>query len=88
VFDLSEADDLQPGEILVCGTTDPSWVSLFMVAGGVICKIGAQGSHAAIVSRELGVPCVASLDAARRLITQGQLLSLDGTTGAVTLLAG
>lgn len=88
VFDLSEADDLQPGEILVCGTTDPSWVSLFMVAGGVICEIGAQGSHAAIVSRELGVPCVASLDAARRLITQGQLLSLDGTTGAVTLLAG
>jgi len=56
VYDVSEAGDLEPGDVLVCGTTDLSWVPLFMVAGGVVCEIGAQASHAAIVSRERGVP--------------------------------
>jgi phosphohistidine swiveling domain-containing protein len=85
VSDLSEADDLEPGDVLVCATTDPSWVPLFMVAGGVVCEIGAQGSHAAIVSREMGVPCVVSVPDARRRIAPGSLLTLDGTTGTVTV---
>ncbi len=56
ILDLADADSLEPGEILVCTTTDPSWVPLFMIASAVICEIGAQASHAVIVSRELGVP--------------------------------
>jgi phosphohistidine swiveling domain-containing protein len=88
VHDLSEADELEPGDILVCATTDPSWVPLFMVAGGVVCEIGAQASHAAIVSRELGVPCVVSVEAARARIAHGRLISLDGTHGTVTVLEG
>jgi phosphohistidine swiveling domain-containing protein len=88
VYDLSEADDLEPGDILVCATTDPSWVPLFMVAGGVVCEIGAQASHAAIVSRELGVPCVSSVDRARARIPHGALITLDGSSGTVAVLEG
>jgi len=85
-FDLSEIDQLEPGDILVCSTTDPSWVPLFMVAGGVVCDVGAPGSHAAIVSREIGVPCVVSVADARRRIPQGSLVEIDGATGVVTVL--
>jgi rifampicin phosphotransferase len=85
-FDLSEIDALEPGDILVCSTTDPSWVPLFMIAGGVVCDVGAPGSHAAIVSREIGVPCVVSVANARRRIPPGSLVEIDGLTGSVTVL--
>lgn len=85
VYDVSEADDLEPGDVLVCGTTDPSWVPLFMVAGGVVCEIGAQASHAAIVSREMGVPCAVSVTGARSRIPAGALVTVDGSTGVVTV---
>jgi rifampicin phosphotransferase len=87
-FDLSEIDVLEPGDILVCSTTDPSWVPLFMIAGGVVCDVGAPGSHAAIVSREIGVPCVVSVRDARLRIQPGSLVEIDGATGTVTVLAG
>ena len=51
---------LGPGEILVAPSTDPSWTPLFVPAGGVIVDVGAPQSHAMIVSRELGIPCVPS----------------------------
>ena len=43
VFDLSEIADIEPGDIIVCSTTDPSWVPLFLIAGGVVCDVGAAG---------------------------------------------
>ena len=86
IADLSQADDLQPGEVLVCTTTDPSWVPLFMIASAVICEIGAPGSHSVIVSRELGVPCVVSLSGAGHKLPTGTLVELDGSTGAVKVL--
>jgi rifampicin phosphotransferase len=86
ILDLADADSLQPGEILVCTTTDPSWVPLFMIAGAVICEIGAQASHAVIVSRELGVPCVVSLAGASTSLPSGTLVELDGSTGTVTVI--
>lgn len=86
VLDLDEADALEPGEILVCTTTDPSWVPLFMISSAVVCEIGAQASHAVIVSRELGVPCVVSLRDASRLLPTGTLVELDGSTGTVRVV--
>jgi len=88
VFDLSEVDELEPGDIIVCSTTDPSWVPLFMVAGGVVCDVGAPSSHAAIVSREIGVPCVVSVVDARRRIQPGSLLEIDGSAGTVRVIEG
>ena len=86
ITDLSHADELEPGEILVCMTTDPSWVPLFMIASAVICEIGAPGSHAVIVSREIGVPCVVSLLGASHKLPTGTLVELDGSTGTVTVV--
>ncbi|CAB4883798.1 MAG: hypothetical protein F2793_07870 [Actinobacteria bacterium] len=86
ITDLSHADELEPGEILVCTTTDPSWVPLFMIASAVICEIGAPGSHAVIVSREIGVPCVVSLMGASHKLPTGTLVELDGATGIVKVV--
>jgi phosphohistidine swiveling domain-containing protein len=86
ISDLSHAAELEPGEILVCSTTDPSWVPLFMIASAVICEIGAPGSHAVIVSREIGVPCVVSLGGASHKLPTGTLVELDGATGVVRVV--
>lgn len=86
ILDLADADSLEPGEILVCTTTDPSWVPLFMIASAVICEIGAQASHAVIVSRELGVPCVVSLANASKTLPSGTTVELDGSAGTVRVV--
>ncbi|MBL90163.1 MAG: hypothetical protein CL517_07780, partial [Actinobacteria bacterium] len=52
----------------------------------VIVNVGAQISHAVIVSRELGIPCVVSVNEATKLIADGTTLKIDGTTGEVTIL--
>ena len=63
---------LEPGDILIAPSTDPSWTPLFLVAEGVITDIGAVGTHAVIVSRELGIPCVPSIaDASKRIPDRG-----------------
>ena len=57
-----------------------------MISSAVVCEIGAQASHAVIVSRELGVPCVVSLRDASRLLPTGTLVELDGSTGTVRVV--
>jgi pyruvate,water dikinase len=80
------AEELEPGEILVCRSTDPGWVSLFHLAGGVAVDMGGTMSHAAIVARELGIPCVTcTIDGTRRLRT-GDLVRLDGDNGRIEVL--
>ena len=88
VRDLGDIADFEPGEILVAPQTDPSWTPLFMVAAGVVVDIGAMGSHAMIVSRELGIPCAAGVTDATRRIPDGTLLEVDGSSGKVTVLEG
>jgi pyruvate,water dikinase len=50
--------EIDEGDILVAHTTDPSWVSLMFLANGLVVDIGGMMSHAAVVARELGIPCV------------------------------
>lgn len=79
-------EDLEPGEILVCRATDPGWVPLFHLAAGVAVDMGGTMSHAAIVARELGIPCVTcTVDGTRRIRT-GDLLRLDGDTGRIDIV--
>jgi phosphohistidine swiveling domain-containing protein len=85
VLDTAEAD-LESGEILVCRTTDPGWVSLFHLAAGVVIDVGGQMSHGAIVARELGVPCVIGTGDGTRRLRTGDLVSLDGAAGTVQVL--
>jgi pyruvate,water dikinase len=75
--------DLEPGEILVCPATDPSWTPLFLAAAAVVVDVGAPLSHASIVSRELGIPCVVSARHASRRIRDGATVTVDGTHGVV-----
>lgn len=86
VLDSHDPSALEPGDVLVAPITDPSWTPLFVPAGGVVVDVGAALSHAIIVSRELGIPCVVSATDATRRIPDGALVRVDGTTGTVTLL--
>ena len=69
----------------VAPQTDPSWVPLFVAAAAVVVNVGAQGSHAMIVSRELGIPCVASVADASNIIPDGVIVTVDGNAGTVTI---
>ena len=80
------ASELEPGEVLVCETTDPSWASLFLVASALVIDIGGALSHGAIVARELGVPCVINTRTGTRRLRTGDRLRIDGGAGLVTVL--
>lgn len=86
---LTSPDDpsaLEPGEILIAPITDPSWTPLFVAASAVVVDVGAPFSHAAIVSREIGIPCIVSATDATKRIPNGALIEVDGTTGTVTVI--
>jgi pyruvate,water dikinase len=85
ILDAADPGGLEPGDILVAPQTDPSWVPLFVPAAGVVVNVGAMGSHAMIVSRELGVPCVASVADATDIIPDGAIVTIDGNAGTVTI---
>ena len=86
VTDPARPGSLEPGDILIAPVTDPSWTPLFVVAGAVIVDVGALLSHAVIVSRELGIPCVVSTVDATRRIPDDALVAVDGDNGLVTIL--
>lgn len=86
VHNTSSIDAFQPGEILVAPHTDPSWTPLFMVSAGVVVDVGSMVSHAMIVSRELGVPCVGGITDGTRRLPDGALVEVDGSAGTVTVL--
>ena len=87
VVDPFDAEPLEPGEILVCRFTDPSWAPLFTLADALVIDIGAAASHGAIVARELGVPCVIGTGDGTRRIRSGDRLRVDGSAGKVEILA-
>lgn len=86
ILDPSDPTALEPGDILVAPMTDPAWTPLFVPAAAVVVDVGAQITHAVIVSRELGIPCVVSVTGATKLIPDGAMIEVNGTTGTVTLL--
>lgn len=76
---------MNPGEILVAERTDPGWIMLFPAAAGILVERGSLLSHAAIVSREMGIPSVVSLSGITSWLNDGDLVTFDGTTGRVVL---
>jgi pyruvate,water dikinase len=87
ITDPVDPTALGPGEVLVAPSTDPSWTPLFVPAAAVIVDVGSPVSHAIIVSRELGIPCVPSVTNASRRIPDGTTVEVNGDTGKVTILA-
>lgn len=86
VLDPGDPRQLGPGDVLVAPITDPSWTPLFLAAEAVVVDVGATMSHAVIVSRELGIPCVVSAVGATRSIPDGALVEVDGNAGTVKVL--
>ncbi|WP_283134954.1 PEP/pyruvate-binding domain-containing protein [Rhizohabitans arisaemae] len=74
---------LEPGEILVCPSTDPGWTPLFLTAGGLVMEMGGANSHGAVVAREYGIPAVVGVDRATEHLTTGRTVTVDGTSGTV-----
>ena len=81
-----QRDELEPGEILVCHTTDPGWASTMHLAAGLVIDVGGPLSHGAIVARELGIPCVIGTKDGTVRIRTGDRLELNGADGTVRIL--
>jgi pyruvate,water dikinase len=77
----------EEGYILVCPSTDPAWVPLFVRAKGLVMETGGVLSHGAIVAREFGLPAVAGLPDVHRRLRTGQRLRIDGAGGTVAVLS-
>jgi pyruvate,water dikinase len=82
---LAQADRLQAGEVLVCGTTAPPWTPLFAIAAAVVTDTGGVLSHSAICAREYAIPCVVATQVATKVIPDGAMITVDGTKGTVTI---
>ncbi|MBW1784766.1 MAG: PEP-utilizing enzyme, mobile region [Deltaproteobacteria bacterium] len=83
---LKDIVNIQPGEVLVCPTTNPSWAPVFTQIKAAVTDIGGLTSHAAIVCREYGVPSVTGTGIATSVIKTGDTLKVDGDTGVVTIV--
>ena len=79
--------DVEPDEILVAPVTDPSWSSIMFLSSALVVDIGGPLSHAAVVARELGVPCVVATQTGSQRLQTGDRVRVDGTAGTVELLA-
>jgi pyruvate,water dikinase len=86
VRSVNEISDVRDDEILVCGSTSPAWAPIFSKIKATVTDVGGVMSHAAIVSREYGLPAVVGTGRATSEIRTGQRIRVDGTEGVVTLL--
>jgi rifampicin phosphotransferase len=74
---------LEPGDVLVCPSTDPGWTPLFLTAGGLVMEMGGSNSHGAVVAREYGLPAVVGVRDAVARLTGVAEVRVDGTSGRV-----
>ena len=79
--------DIEPDEILVCVTTDPSWASVLFLSSALVVDIGGLLSHAAVVAREVGVPCVIGTGDGTKVLRTGDRVRVDGNAGTVEILS-
>lgn len=77
---------LKKGEILVTGMTDPNFIPLIKKAAAIITDGGGMLSHAAIVARELKIPCIIGTKIATQVLKDGDMVEVDGTTGIVKII--
>jgi len=82
--DPSEFAAMKRGAILVAPATDPSWTPLFTLASGVIVEVGGMLSHASTIAREYGLPALANVKNATRILKTGDRVRLDASGGRVT----
>jgi pyruvate,water dikinase len=85
VLDLNQAPSLS-GKILVAERTDPAWGYFFVGVKGIIIEKGSMLSHAAIISRELGIPCIINVKNATDTLKSGMKIRMNGDTGEIEII--
>ena len=86
VHNISEMDQVQPGDVLVTDMTDPNWEPVMKRASAIVTNRGGRTCHAAIIARELGIPAVVGCGNATEQLTQGTLVTVscaEGDTGHI-----
>jgi len=79
--DISKIRSFKEGEVLVTKMTDPDWTSIMKKAKAIITEEGSRVCHAAIVSRELGIPCIVGVEGAMQVLKNGEVVTVDCSTG-------
>jgi len=87
VRNLEEFAKFQRGDVLVCQSSNVSWIPLFTSAAAVVTEVGGPLSHAAVVAREFGVPAVVGTAVALSTLVDGEPLEVDGSAGIVRRLS-
>lgn len=88
VRSLSDAEKVEPGDVLVAETTSPPWTPLFGTVSAVVTDTGGVLSHCAVVAREYGIPAVVGTGFATRRLVDGQMIEVDGSRGVVRIITG
>jgi len=83
IRDSSQFETFQQGEILVSPLTAPAWTDLFSRAAAVVTDVGSALAHASIIAREYGIPAVVGCGDATSRLRDGQIVTVDGSTGNV-----
>lgn len=83
VFPRQDISGFEEGDILVTGMTDPSMVLVMSMASAIVTDVGGVTAHAAILSRELGIPCVVATKTGTKTLKNGDLILVDGSAGKV-----
>ncbi|NRT34502.1 pyruvate,water dikinase [Clostridium beijerinckii] len=85
ILNINEAK-IEEGDILITKFTDPSWTPIFVLVKGLVTEVGGMMTHGAVVAREYGLPAVAGVDDATKLIKDGQRIRINGTEGYIEIL--
>ena len=86
IQDIFDADRLEKGDILITKFTDPGWTPKFGLINGVATETGGLLSHAAVISREYGIPAVLAVPHLTRHLQDGQTVRIDGNRGTVEIV--
>jgi pyruvate,water dikinase len=81
IKDVKDIKQFKPGEVLVTEMTDPDWVPIMRIASAIVTNRGGRTSHAAIVSRELGLPCIVGTNNATQAVKNGQKITVSCAEG-------
>ena len=85
VHNLNELVRVQPGDILITNSTDPGWTPVFLLIKGLVLETGGILAHGTVLSREYGIPAVTSVLGATDAIKDGDVITIDGSQGCITL---
>ncbi|OAD52987.1 putative phosphoenolpyruvate synthase [Eufriesea mexicana] len=86
ITDLSDAEKLQPGDILITHSTDIAWSPYFPLLSGIVTELGGLISHGAVIAREYGLPCIVSAKKATQVFQTGDTVLLSADMGVLQLV--